>query len=245
MKERYQNPVITDIVRLRLLSYNSNARADLDSIDKIEIYFLDPAEVSETNVDGRRLVQTIDGTTVTQEETGLYSIQVTLERDRYTIGNYIDIWYCQVGEESAPISNNFAVYPNLWFTTTTPIVYDFNFSFRPNRIRAGSKRWLVVEVVPNVTNGNELLEYYQNLAIVSPIKISIELECGECVPVECDLKLIVDREDVELREKCLAYYFIDTTEDGLDMKEGIYNVWFEIGLGENVYISEKQQLQIS
>jgi len=244
MKERFQNPVVTDVVRLRLLSYNSNARANVDSIEKIELYFLDPTEVSPTNLDGRRLVDIISPSDIVQEEVGLYSVEITLESEKYTIGNYLDIWYANVGNDSVPIENNFQVYPNLWFTTTTPIVYDFNFAFRPNRIRSGSKRWLTVEITPNVPSKSELMAYYENIAIVSPIKISIEQVCGDCVPVECDLRLIVDKETVELREKCLAYYFLDTTEDGLDMPTGIYNIWFEIELGENVYLSENQQLQI-
>jgi len=49
---------------------------------------------------------------------------------------------------------------------------------------------------------------------------------------------------VPYREKCLGYYFLDTSEDGLDMKEGIYSVYFEMLFGESTYISEKIQLQI-
>ena len=244
MKERYQNPVIGDEVKLRLLSYNSNARANLDSITKVEIYFLDPTEVSETNLDGRRLVATVDDEDITPVEVGSYSVTVTLESELFTIGNYVDIWYVSVGQESVNIENNFTVYPSLWFTTPSPIVYDFNFAFRPNRIRAGEKRWLLIEVTPNVPSKSDLVAFYENLAITSPIKIYMEQECGECVPAEEDLRSVIEGEDVELREKCLGYYFLDTTEDGLDLKVGIYNLWFQIELGESTYISEKQQLKI-
>lgn len=239
-KERYQNPVIGDDVTLRLLSYNSNARADLDSVDQIDIYFLDPQEKTAENPDGRRWVDTIQAADVTQDDVGAYSTVLNLVADKYLIGNWLDIWQCTVGTDQVPIENNFQVYPNLWFTTTTPIIYDFNFAFRPNRLKKGSKRYLAIEITPNVPGKDELYAYYENLAITSPVKINIEQYCGDCLPPEKDLRLVIDNADVTLREKCMAYYFLDTS----DMAEGIYNVWFEMGLGENVYISESSQLQI-
>lgn len=240
MKERYQNPVLNDEVRLRLFSYNSNNRANVSSIEKVEIYYLDPQERTESNPDGRRLVQTVDGNDITEEEVGLYSFIITAESEVYNIGDYIDVWHVTVQTESTAIENTFQIMPDLWFTSTTPIIYDFNFAFRPNRLRRGSKRWLMIEISPNVPSKSDLFSYYTNLAIVSPVKIFISKNCGDCVPVEEDLRLVVDGEDVELREKCLAYYFIDTT----DMDLGIYDVWFEMELGESLYISEKQQLQV-
>jgi hypothetical protein len=239
MKERYQNPVIGDQLKLRLFAYNSNARADIDEIEKVEIYFLDPAERTTENPDGRRLVETL--TAITTEETGLYSVEVAVEDSQYIIGDYVDVWYCTVQDQDVTIENGFQVYPDLWFTTPTPIIYDFNFFLRPNRLRKGSKRYLTIEIVPNVPGKNELAAYYENLAIVSPITISIQQHCGECVPVEEDLRMVVDGESVELREKCMGFYFLDTT----DMDVGMYDVWFEIELGENLYISERTQLQIA
>jgi hypothetical protein len=60
------------------------------------------------------------------------------------------------------------------------------------------------------------------------------------MPQEQDLRLVIDSDDVTLREACRAYYMLDTTE----MSCGIYNVWFEMEFGESLYISDKQQLQI-
>ena len=99
---------------------------------------------------------------------------------------------------------------------------------------------MIIDITPNVPKSSDLEKYYQNLAITSPISISIEQECGECIPVEQDLRLVVDCEVVELREKCVGYYFLDTTE--LDC--GIYNVWFQMDFGNTVHISDKQQIQI-
>jgi hypothetical protein len=45
---------------------------------------------------------------------------------------------------------------------------------------------------------------------------------------------------VDYREKGYAYYFIDTT----DYDEGIYNIWFELAFGENLYVSDKNSFQI-
>ena len=70
--------------------------------------------------------------------------------------------------------------------------------------------------------------------------MSIELACGNCVPAEQDLRLIVDRSLVDYREKGYGYYFLDTT----DYDEGIYNMWFTLSFGENVFVSDKNSFQI-
>lgn len=237
--ERYQNPVVGSTVTLRLFTYNSNNRADVNSVSKVDIYYLDPAEVTETNPDGRTLVTTV--TDVTHDDTGRYSVQVAID-DTFNIGKYVDSWtvIVDVTEPASTIDNHFQVYPNLWYTSPLPIVYDFNFSFIPNKIRQGSKRWLVVTITPNVPRGSDLVRYYENLAISSPLTISIEEACGDCVPADADSRLVVDQEPLELRERCKGFYFLDTCT--LDC--GIYNVWFQMEFGENLYISDKQQIQI-
>lgn len=242
-KERFQNPTCNDTINLRLFTYNSNNLKDVQLVEKVEIYILDPENKTESNPDGRRLVQTFAGSSVVKEDTGRYLLQVNLTDPLYTIGSYLDIWTVQFegGEcAKATIDQPFRVYPDLWFTTPTPPVHDFNFSFRPNRMVKGTKRYLLIQITPNVPRGGDILPYYENLAIVSEIRVSIEFACGDCVPQEKDLRLVVDRQLVDYREKLYGYFFLDTTE----YEPGIYNVWFELALGENVYISEKSQLQI-
>jgi hypothetical protein len=236
--ERYQNPTCGDTINLRLFTYNSNNRSNVKSITQVDIYVQD-----ENSSTGYRLVETIPGYNVVQEDTGRYLLQITATDLLYTIGNYQDVWTVVFDDDicsSAQITNNFQLYSNLWFTTTIPPIYDFNFNFRPNKIRKGTKRYLLIEVVPNVPRGADLLSYYQNLAIVSDLKVSIEIVCGGCVPTEQDLRLIVDQQLVDYREKGYAYYFLDTT----DYDEGIYNIWFELSFGENVFISDKNSFQI-
>jgi len=53
-------------------------------------------------------------------------------------------------------------------------------------------------------------------------------------------EIIIEDELVSFREKNLGYYLMDTTE----MEEGIYNIWFKLEHGENIYVSEKNQVQI-
>ena len=67
------------------------------------------------------------------------------------------------------------------------------------------------------------------------------MQCGDCIPAEKDLRLIVDRELVDYREKCFGYFFINTE----DYSPGIYNIWFETEFGENIFISEKSSFQIT
>lgn len=241
LKQRYQNPIVGDTVRLRLFFYNSNNFANVTKINSISIYRV--ADGASTNdAAARTLVQTISGSSVVQESTGKYYIDVVLT-DNYTIGAYVDVWDVnfESGYDSAStITNIFQVYPDLWYTTPIPVVYDFNFSFRPSRLRQGSKRYLIIEVVPNVPKGTDLQRYYENLAIVGDLKVSIEQRCGACLPAEEDLRLIVDKADVDYREMQFGYYQIDTT----DYEVGIYDIWFELNLGDNIYISERNQLQI-
>lgn len=242
-KERFQNPTCGDTVNLRLFTYNSNNRRNVDSITQVDIYVYDETSVSATNPNGFRLVQTFPGSSVIQEDTGQYLLQVDLNNPLYTIGFYHDVWSVVFQDgacETAQIKNDFQVYSDLWFTTAIPPIYDFNFNFRPGRLRKGSKRYLLIQVVPNVPHGSDILPYYENLAIVSDLKVSIELACGECVPVEQDLRLMVDRDLVDYREKGYGYYFIDTN----DYDEGIYNIWFELVFGESTYISDKMSFQI-
>ena len=241
--ERYQNPTCGDTINLRLFTYNSNNLKDIQAIEKVEIYFLDPAQVTADNPQGKQLIEIIEGDDITQESTGKYLLPLITNNTDYSVGNYLDVWHVAFVEGacgSSQIENPFKIYSDLWFTTVIPPVYDFSFVARPNKIVKGSKRPLIIQIVPNVPRGSDVLPYYENLAIVADLRVSIEMSCGECVPAEQDLRLVVDRELVDYREKHYAYYWLDTT----DLDVGIYHVWFELAFGENLYISEKQAIQI-
>ncbi len=54
--------------------------------------------------------------------------------------------------------------------------------------------------------------------------------------------MIVDKEPVQFREKMFGYYWLDTDKCGFEV--GIYDIWFQINMGENNYISPRYQLQI-
>lgn len=236
-KSRFQNPTCGDEVDLKLFVYNANNLRDVEAVEKVEIYYIDPSDKT------RIIVETIDGEDVTKSDTGTYFLTLTLTNPTYTIGNYVDVWTLRFENTdcgTATVENQFTIYPDLWFTTPIPPIYDFNLTFTPNKITKGSKRYLIIRITPNVPRGADIIPYYENLAIVSDVRISIAMSCGECLPAEEDLRLIVDRELVDHREKQYAYYFLDTT----DLDEGIYDVWFELQYGENLYISEKNQLQI-
>ena len=71
-KERYQNPVVGDQINLRMFAYNSNNFADFADVEQVEIYYMDPEEITADNPEGRRLVETFDGAAVTVEDTGKY-----------------------------------------------------------------------------------------------------------------------------------------------------------------------------
>lgn len=245
-KERSQNPVKGDDLSLRLFTYNSNQRQNVSNVEKVDIFFADPACASSDNTLGLRLIESIEGSDVSMVDDGFggqYAVTVNLD-DKYVIGRYLDVWHIEFssGQEPGVVENTFQIIPDLWYTGTEPIVYGFSFQFRPNRLRRGERRWIVVEVRPNVPSASDLERYYVNLAVAAPLKISIEQMCGDCVPEEKDLRLVVDSAVVELRKGCEGHYFLDT--EALEMDCGIYNVWFEMEFGESKYISDNQQLQI-
>lgn len=242
IKERGQNPVIGDQIKLRLFVFNSNNAADFESIQTVEIYYLDRQAITDENPDGRRLVESFDGSGVTTVDTGQYLLTVNLEDPRYVIGEYLDVWTVTAMSAQPPsiIEQVFEVYPALWYTTPMPVVYDFAFHFQPNKFRKGSKQFLNIEIVPNVPTAGDLRRYYENLAIVSDLSLSMELRCGDCVPAEYDLRLVHDHVPVDFREKRFGYFQLDTTE--LDC--GIYNLTFFLSLGGNNYVSDRYQIQV-
>lgn len=243
-KERYQNPAVGDNINLRLFSYNSNNLANLNEVIQVDIYYLDPTFVSAENQDGRRLIESFPGSAVNAEDTGVYSLQINAEEAKYVIGKYIDVWTVTTSDYQ-PVStvyNKFQIYPNLWYTTPIPIVYDFSFRFLPNKLRVGSIQYLIIEIIPNVPTAGDLRQYYENLAIVSDLSISIEQNCGNCLPAEQDLRTIVDNQLIDYREKRYGYYKLDTVN--LEMTCGIYDIWFTLEFGGNKYISDRFHFQL-
>lgn len=241
-KERYQNPAVGDEINLRLFAYNSNNFANFQSVEAVDLYFLDPTEISEENPDGRRLVESFDGSAVTLEDTGKYMLTVSLLQDQYVIGEYLDIWTvaCAPAQACGSVVQTFQVYPSLWYTSPIPAIYDFTFHFQPNKFRKGSKQYIMIEISPNVPTAGDLRQYYENLAIASDLKVSIEQRCGDCVPAEQDLRLIVDKASVDYREKRFGFYQLDTE----DMDCGIYDIWFQLEFGGNRYISDRNNFQV-
>lgn len=238
-KERYQNPAQGDTVRLRLFVFNSNNKADPTEIRSVSIYFLDPSSISDYNPCGRCLLTTI--TDIQQDCLGSFYVDVYIDPDIFSIGNFVDVWDISFdSEQETEVVNRFEVYSSLWYSSPIPVVYDFTFYFRPNKIRKGEKKFIQIEIEPLVPTATDLQRYYENLAIVSCLKISIEKTCNSCGGAFSDLDIVVDEEKVDFREKKFGYYQIDST----DWDCGIYYVWFTLEMGGNTFISSKEALQI-
>jgi hypothetical protein len=242
-KQRYQNPPISDTVRLEFFVLNSNNFAEVQTINSVAIYYLDPSLRSSSNPDGRTLIQTIPGSSVQNPNVGEYFIDLFLDPLLYTqTGRYIDEWSVVfvTGDAIALHDQLFQIFPQLWYTTPIPIVYDFSFYFQPNRMRFGEKKFIEIEIIPNVPRATDLFAYYQNLAISAQLFVNIRQKCGDCVPCESDLALVADRVPAQYREKNRGFYQIDTNQ--LDC--GIYDIWFELDFGGNIYISDTNQFQV-
>ncbi len=232
VKERNQQLLCNDTAILRLYEYNGDTAASVNAISKVEIYKLDHHD--------RQLIQTV--TSVTVDGIGQYSIQVPLPSPLYTIGKYIDLWYINFTEDQCPGTRSFEfeIGPDQWYANSDAFLWEFAFSFRPIKFRKNERKNIVVEVTPNVPHISDLERYYAALASFPNLFISIEMRCGDCIPQEHDLRLVVDRAPVLMTSNRLGRYFLDTTE----LECGIYDVWFELDLGGNTYLSPRNQLQI-
>lgn len=240
MKQRNQNPVKGDTVRLKFFVFNGNNYANADSIENVKIYSIDSAPRTEENPLGRSLVDTIES--ITHDETGKYHIDLYLDPVKYTIGNFQDVWNVvfESGSDTTESPSYFQVFPNRWFTDSMPIINDFSFDYSPNRIAKGSKKYITIQVAPNVARGTTKQKYYETLIAGGDLYITLEQICGDCLPQEQDLRIVADDVLVTERDGCLGYYYVDTTE----MDIGIYNLQFKLSLGSSVFVSEKQQIQI-
>jgi hypothetical protein len=181
-----------------------------------------------------------------KRERGQYLLPLALTNPLYTIGFYHDVWSVVFQDgacETATLQNDFQVYSELWFTSPTPPVYAVLISiFRPGRLRKGSKRYLLIQVVPNVPHGSDILPYYENLAIVSDLRISMELACGECVPDRDKTYVwVVDRALVGLIGKKVADIILSTQ---INLTKEFTICGLILSFGENVFVSDKMSLQI-
>lgn len=246
MKERFQNPNCGDTLRLRLFSFNSNEKSNVHSIEKVEIIFLDENERTEQNPTGEIVYKTIPTGEIENPTEGEYYVDLVLQTndngDPFIIGRYIDRWYIQFEENETctqnKINNFFEVFPSIWFTSSGPNIYDFDFKFKPNKITKGSKRYIVIEVKPITPAIDAIQQYYSNIAITGNLKINIEKSCSSCPTDENEI--IIEDQLIEFREQNLGYYLLDTQE----LDEGIYNIWFKLEHGDLIYVSEKNQISI-
>lgn len=241
-KERYQNPVLGDTVNLRLISFNSNNLFDVYQIQKVEICQVICQDDKCCDVKELRPILEVPGSDVVREDIGSYLLKLDVTTPTFTVSKYVDNWYIEPNDSGSILQhkNQFEIFSDLWYFSSTPVIYTFNFEFQPHRIRKGSKQWLIIRLVPNVPRATDLERYYTNLATISNLYIYLEQSCGQCVPEEEDLRLLVDRQLVTRREKVYGYYFLDTT----DLECGIYNLWFEMNFAGTTQISPKYQVQI-
>ncbi len=238
--ERHQNGTVGSTMRLRLMTFNSNNFADVTSIESVTIYQIDNCDLKCPS--NGKLMVVIPGADVVKDDTGQYYVDVTTSSPEWTIGTYSDVWKLNLpGNQTGETFKTFKLYSDLWYFGTLPPVYTFDFRFQPNRFRQGSKKYIVIQIIPNVPRASDLEEFYTALAVTGNLYISIEKVCGPCpAPVEADLRMVVDKELVELREKVFGYYLFDTSE--LDC--GVYNIFFELDVANIKEISTKYQLQI-
>lgn len=257
IKERYQSSVLGDSINLDLYAYNNNSLVNLHEIQKIEIYFLDPSQITSTNVEGRRIKEIIYPDTITNEGTGHYRSQLLLDNDLFEIGKYIDIWYVKFNPSDQnynQITNNFEIHRELIQTNDRPFLYDIHFSFSPKKIVKNSKRYMKIGFYPTVHSDigvkslaeDQLNQFYYNIKTCGNIYVRTEMieGCGY-IDSHPDANIITDPEWslIDIRGDNEGYFMIDSTDEG-NYNIGIYNVKFKAEIQGQEIISNKFYLQI-
>src|ERR1019366_2184071 len=216
IKTRNQNLVVGDTLVLKLFARNSNNFADLYNIDHVDILFENcPEDCNDKkNVATDALVETIAGSSIQRDGVGVYHFGLSTTAPEYKIGRYHDVWYVTFnnGDVQTYYRQDFKLNPDLWILSGTPVIYSFDFRFTPNRMRQGSKKWLVIQIIPNVPRAVDMQKYYENIAISADLRINIEQACGPCLPPEEDLRLVIDNCPVTERDKVFSYFLIDTCD---------------------------------
>jgi len=258
IRERYQSAVLGDSINLDLYAYNNNSLVDLYEIQKVEIYFLDPSQVTNTNPDGRRLKEIVyPPNRIAYWGTGHYRLQLTINDALYEVGNHVDIWYIKSNASESTFSqvtNNFEVHRELTQTEDRPFLYDVSFSFSPKKVVKNSKRYLKIGFYPSVHSDigvkslaeDQLDQFYYNLKTGGNLYIRIEMMegCGYNATYP-DANVITDPEwtPVDIRGDNEGYFMIDTTDDG-DYNLGVYWVQFKADIQGQEIISDRFYLQI-
>ena len=244
LKFRGNTLVEGDTVQLGFCSFNSGLKDPAGGVTKVDIYHLGALEPTLDNPLGKSLVITITGDSIIHDSMGRYHIELPLNFPQFQIGSFQDVWSYILDPYGDTCQSvfEFIISNNLWFTDTQPLVHDFNFKFRPNRVTKGSRKYIEVIVEPNLPHTSEKRRFYENVISCGELSISIKKICSDCLPQEEDLKLVVDNEIITERAGNRGWYFLDTTNDDLDC--GIYDVVFVFNLGESTFISEAEPLQV-
>ncbi len=243
VKDRNQNAQPGDTVRLKFFSFSAGACKDVFEIEKIDIFRLFCLERTTENPLGRELVETIDGSEAIRDDVGQHHIDLELDTLTYVVGRYQDEWHHKFEDDNQPTQKStfdFGVFPNRWFTDSKPIIHDFSFTYLPTRFVKGSKKFMQIEIIPDVPRGTDKQRYYENIAKDGILFISMIQKCGDNLPQEEDLRIIIDEECVTEREGCFGFFRLDTEE--IDC--GLFDLVFKLELGPNIYISDRQPFQI-
>ena len=258
MKLRNQAIFLNDDISLDLYNYQGNALFDLFSIEKIEIYFLDPYGKTPSNPEGRKLRATIESTDVQKIVAGQYRVTITLDSSLYQIGDYFDVWYVKHSSEdsrSYPVINSFSVYPAPAANVGSPLIHDINFTFSPKKMLYESIQYLTIGFYPLVrsqfgikTLEQELLErFYFNLKSVGGLYVKLEMieGCGyDPDNTLMNVKTDPEWEQVDISGDNEAHYLLDATSDTDKFQRGIYAVQFKALVNDQTILSDKFYLQI-
>lgn len=254
---RYQNPVLGDTLNLDFYAFNNNRPVDVQEFDRVDIYFLDPAEITTDNTDGRIIKASVSASNIQQVETGHYRLPVLLTDTLYQVGNYVDIWYAKYNSDDPdfyPVENQFKVFTSLRETHGEPFVYDVDFKFSPKKVVKGTKRYLTISFRPVVHTdiGDRFVEeeildrFYYSLRSTGNVYIRLELfeGCGYSTNPYMNIKTDPEWTPIEIRGDNEAYYLLDVTEDQDDFDIGVYWAQFKVEIQGQTIISPKFYLQI-
>ncbi len=254
IRERYQNPIVGDTVRLKSFIYNSNVKDNVSSISSIDVFFLDPDRISPSNPDGRILMASFSSAQVSNPSIGEYYVDLVTNGSDFRVGSYIDRWnivFESTDQNPGVIENKFNLYRDLWYVSPEPIIYELGFDYEPHKIFRLSKKYIRVDIEVYAPDEDIKANYYYYLLTLSQIYVRIVQDEGDGYdPVDTSKNVLYDWSLVHYRETTRGYYLLDTTVDPRPWRLnqpwglGIYLVQFKANLGETIQLSPQFRLQI-
>lgn len=249
-RTRFQWPTVGDTVSLEMYNYSNNLPADV-TVTGISIYRVNNELISDVNPLG--LVLYAGPFVPMRLAQGQYRLDLDLDPGMFNTGDFKDIWNITYPDGSSGQRDfGFHVYAQRQAAVTYPPYVSWEVSTSPRKVRYDSVFRLACRVKPSEIVDNDLAEHYVNMLTAGTVEIRLIKTSSVYDYVSCenggddDVNASLQWTPIEDRGDGVRFILIDTSNNGLVMYPGEYEIQFRITFGDTVwYPTEKPMLQIT